>query len=48
VAEQNLGQFAFYLRGKINLFAPYQYNEIKGQPFVVEELVQAFTKILTQ
>ena len=48
VAEQNLGQFAFYLRGKINLFSPYQYNEIKGQPFVVEELVQAFTKILTQ
>ena len=46
VAEQNMGQFALYLRGKIDGFVPYQYNEVKGQPFVVEELVEAFTKII--
>ena len=45
VAEQNLGQFAAYLRMKIDGFAPYQYNEVKGQPFVVSELVEAFTEI---
>ena len=47
VAEQNLGQFAGYLRMKIDDFAPYQFNQVKGQPFVVEELVKAFTKIIT-
>ena len=46
VAEQNLGQFAGYLRMKIDNFSPYQYNEVKGQPFVVAELVKAFTKII--
>ena len=46
VAEQNLGQFAGYLRMKVDNFNPYQYNEVKGQPFVVEELVKAFTKII--
>lgn len=46
VAEQNLGQFAAYLRMKIDNFNPYQFNEVKGQPFVVEELVKAFTKII--
>ena len=46
VAEQNLGQFAGYLRMKIDGFVPYQYNEVKGQPFVVAELVQAFNEIL--
>lgn len=46
VAEQNLGQFAAYLRMKIDNFAPYQFNEVKGQPFVVAELVKAFTKII--
>ena len=46
MAEQNMGQFALYLRGKIDGFVPYQYNEVKGQPFVVEELVEAFTKII--
>lgn len=48
VAEQNLGQFAAYLRMKIDNFTPYQYNEVKGQPFVVAELVEAFTNILNQ
>lgn len=46
VAEQNLGQFAGYLRSKVDGFVPYQYNEVKGQPFVVAELVEAFTQIL--
>ena len=46
VAEQNLGQFAGYLRMKVDNFTPYQFNEVKGQPFVVSELVAAFTEIL--
>ena len=45
VAEQNMGQFAGYLRMKIDGFVPEQYNEVKGQPFVVNELVAAFTEI---
>ena len=45
VAEQNMGQFAGYLRMKVDGFVPYQYNEVKGQPFVVNELVAAFTGI---
>lgn len=46
VAEQNLGQFAGYLRMKVDNFTPYQFNEVKGQPFLVSELVAAFTEIL--
>ena len=46
VAEQNLGQFAGYLRMMVDGFAPYQFNEVKGQPFVVAELVKAFNNIL--
>ncbi|MCR5454952.1 MAG: 2-oxoacid:acceptor oxidoreductase subunit alpha [Bacteroidales bacterium] len=45
VAEQNLGQFAGYLRMKVDGFVPYQFNEVKGQPFVVSELVNAFNEI---
>ena len=45
VAEQNLGQFAGYLRMKVDGFAPYQFNQVKGQPFVVAELVNAFNEI---
>ena len=48
VAEQNMGQFAGYLRMKVDAFVPYQYNEVKGQPFVVNELVAAFTEILNK
>ncbi len=47
VAEQNLGQFASYLRMKVDGLVPYQYNEVKGQPFVVSELVEAFKKLLS-
>ncbi len=46
VAEQNLGQFAAFLRMKIDGFVPYQFNQVKGQPFVVAELVKAFQAIL--
>lgn len=45
VAEQNLGQFAGYLRMKIDGFVPAQFNQVKGQPFVVSELVEAFKAI---
>ncbi len=45
VAEQNLGQLAAYLRAKVDGFTPYQYNEVKGQPFVVSELVSELNKI---
>ena len=48
VAEQNLGQFAGYLRMKVDGFVPYQFNEVKGQPFVTRELVEAFTKLLEE
>ncbi|MCD8210847.1 MAG: 2-oxoacid:acceptor oxidoreductase subunit alpha [Prevotella sp.] len=47
VAEQNLGQFASYLRMKVDGLVPYQYNEVKGQPFVVSALVEAFKKLLS-
>ena len=46
VAEQNMGQFAAYLRMKIDNFVPMQYNEVKGQPFVVEELCETFRYII--
>ena len=46
VAEQNMGQFAAYLRMKVDGFVPYQFNQVKGQPFVVSELVDAFEEIL--
>ena len=46
VAEQNMGQLAAYLRMKVDNFVPYQFNQVKGQPFVVEELVNAFEEIL--
>ena len=48
VAEQNMGQFAGYLRMKVDGFVPYQYNEVKGQPFVVSELIAAFNEILAK
>ena len=45
VAEQNMGQFAGYLRMKVDGFVPEQYNEVKGQPFAVNALVSALTEI---
>ena len=48
VAEQNLGQLAAFLRAKVDGFVPYQFNQVKGQPFVVSELVNAFTEIINR
>ena len=31
---------------RINDFTPYQYNQVKGQPFVVSELVSQFEKLI--
>ena len=45
VAEQNMGQLAAYLRMKVDGFVPEQFNQVKGQPFVVSELVNAFKEI---
>ena len=47
VAEQNLGQLAALLRIRINGFVPYQYNEVKGQPFNVSDLVEHFERLIT-
>ena len=46
VAEQNMGQLDGWLRMKVDGFVPAQYNEVKGQPFKVSELVEAFTPML--
>lgn len=45
VAEQNMGQLAAFLRMKVDGFVPAQFNQVKGQPFVVNELVEAFSKL---
>lgn len=46
VAEQNLGQLAALLRIRINGFTPYQFDQVKGQPFVINELVSQFEKLI--
>ena len=46
VAEQNMGQLAAYLRMKVDNFVPAQFNQVKGQPFVVSELTEAFRRLL--
>ncbi len=48
VAEQNMGQLAAYLRMKVDNFVPEQYNEVKGQPFSINELVKHFEGIINQ
>ena len=48
VAEQNMGQLAGWLRMKVDGFCPEQYNEVKGQPFKVAELVEAFNSIINK
>ena len=40
VCELNSGQFANYLRSKISGVNLLQYNEIMGQPFAVERIVE--------
>lgn len=46
VAEQNLGQFAAYLRIRVDGFAPHRFNQVKGQPFQTGELTTSFLKLL--
>lgn len=46
VAEQNFGQLAAWLRANVDGFVPKQYNEVKGQPFVVSELSTAFRGLI--
>ncbi|MDR1610589.1 MAG: 2-oxoacid:acceptor oxidoreductase subunit alpha [Candidatus Symbiothrix sp.] len=46
VIEQNLGQFAGYLRSKIDGFNPYQFNRVKGQPFIVARLTEEIIRIM--
>ena len=48
VAEQNMGQLAGWLRMKVDGFVPMQFNQVKGQPFVVNELVEAFNQIINK
>ena len=45
VAEQNMGQLAGYLRMKVEGIHLHQFNQVKGQPFVVKELVEAFSQL---
>ena len=47
VAEQNLGQLAAWLRANVDGFVPKQYNQVKGQPFVVSELKEAMAPLLS-
>ncbi|MDR1369996.1 MAG: 2-oxoacid:acceptor oxidoreductase subunit alpha [Dysgonamonadaceae bacterium] len=46
VIEQNKGQFANHLRSKVHGFNPYQFNRVKGQPFIVARLVEEITKLM--
>lgn len=46
VAEQNMGQFATFLSYKVPGIVLQQFNQVKGQPFMVHDLVNAFTKLL--
>jgi 2-oxoglutarate ferredoxin oxidoreductase subunit alpha len=47
VIEQNTGQFAGFLRTKIRGFNPYQFNRVEGQPFVVSQLVEAISALIS-
>ena len=48
VAEQNSGQLAAWLRMKVDGFVPCQYNEVKGQPFSTNQLINVFTKMMEE
>jgi len=48
VAEQNMGQLAGYLMEKIPGLVVSRYNKVDGQPFVVEVLINEFTKKLEE
>ena len=46
VCELNSGQFANYLRGELPQFEYVQLNKVQGQPFLVQEIVEAINKNL--
>ena len=48
VCELNRGQFANYLRSKIENITLLQYNKVQGQPFTAGELTEHFTTLLAQ
>jgi 2-oxoglutarate ferredoxin oxidoreductase subunit alpha len=41
-----MGQLAGWLRMKVDNFVPAQFNQVKGQPFVVSELTAYFNELL--
>ena len=45
VCELNNGQFAGYLRSKIDGLSVHQFNEVKGQPFQIASIVDAIRKL---
>ncbi len=48
VCELNCGQFANYLRSKVENVHYHQYNKVQGQPFTAYELKECFTKLLEE
>lgn len=48
VAEQNMGQLAAYLRMNFEGLHFEQFNEVKGQPFQTQTLIESFTAILNK
>jgi 2-oxoglutarate ferredoxin oxidoreductase subunit alpha len=48
VCENNLGQFANYLRANHPKFDYLQFNKIQGLPFMVFELKEKFIEILKE
>ena len=48
VCENNMGQFANYLRMQIPEFSYEQYNKVQGLPFMVSELKNKFDSLLNE
>jgi len=48
VCENNLGQFADYLRMNLPEFKYLQYNKVQGLPFTVVELKEHFEKLMEE
>ena len=48
VCELNNGQFASFLRSKMHGLDVLQYNKVQAQPFMVNELVDHFTKLMEE
>lgn len=48
VCEQNNGQFATQLCGKIPGLVVSRFNQVQGQPFMVSELKEHFIKLMEE